>query len=191
MRCGTMVKIARLPRNRYLLSSRKGPHIRFVSCALSSQQIQWNPGSSTRKQPLSRNRTGEPINSAWIMVSTLHCLLWMIVGELTLSYLTICIIRVTLNSTEFDTIWLSRVCAKTTCLNLMRPFANESRLTRVENDAPYNLKQFHVLTPKNWSESCAKKQMSVKRSTALLWFRIILWDIEKCSSFYSFSSILS
>ena len=146
MRCGTMVKIARLPRNRYLLSSRKGPHIRFVSCALSSQQIQWNPGSSTRKQPLSRNRTGEPINSAWIMVSTLHCLLWMIVGELTLSYLTICIIRVTLNSTEFDTIWLSRVCAKTTCLNLMRPFAHESPLTRVENDAPYNLKQFHVLT---------------------------------------------
>ena len=52
--------------------------------------------------------------------------------------ITIFIIRVTLN-TEFDTIWLSRVCAKTTCLNLMRPFAHESPLTRVENDAPYNL----------------------------------------------------
>ena len=52
--------------------------------------------------------------------------------------LTIYIIRLTLN-TEFDTIWLSRVCAKTTCLNLMRPFAHESPLTRVENDAPYNL----------------------------------------------------
>ena len=52
--------------------------------------------------------------------------------------LTIYIIRVTLN-TEFDTIWLSRVCAKTTCLNLMRPFAHESPLTRVENDAPYTL----------------------------------------------------
>ena len=52
--------------------------------------------------------------------------------------LTIYIIRVTLN-TEFDTIWLSRVCAKTTCLNLMRPFAPESPLTRDENDDPYIL----------------------------------------------------
>ena len=54
------------------------------------------------------------------------------------SYLTIYIIRVTL-ITEFDTIWLSRVFAKTTCLNLMISFAHESPLTRVENDAPYNL----------------------------------------------------
>ena len=45
---------------------------------------------------------------------------------------------VTLN-TEFDTIWLSRVCAKTSCLNLMTPFAHERPLTRVENDTPYNL----------------------------------------------------
>ena len=54
-----------------------------------------------------------------------------------LADLTIYIIRMTL-STKFDTIWLSRVYAKTTCLNLMRPFAHESPLTRVENDAPYN-----------------------------------------------------
>ena len=48
------------------------------------------------------------------------------------------IIRVTLN-TEFDTIWLSRVCAKITGLNLMKPFAHESPLTRDENNAPYNI----------------------------------------------------
>ena len=53
-------------------------------------------------------------------------------------HLTIYIIRLTLN-TEFDTIWLFRVCAKTTCSNFMKPFAHESPLTRVENDAPYNL----------------------------------------------------
>ena len=49
--------------------------------------------------------------------------------------LTIYIIRVTL-STKSDTICLSRVCAKTTCLNLMKPFAHESPLIRVKNDAP-------------------------------------------------------
>ena len=53
-------------------------------------------------------------------------------------HLTIYIIRVTLD-TEFDTLWLSRVCAKTTCLNLMKPFAHESSLTSIVNDAPYNL----------------------------------------------------
>ena len=42
-------------------------------------------------------------------------------------------------NTQFNTLWLFRVCAKTTCLNLMKPFAHKSPLTRVENDAPYNL----------------------------------------------------
>ena len=59
------------------------------------------------------------------------------------------IIHVTLN-TKFDTIWLSRVCAKTTCLNLMRPFAHESSLTRVENDAPYNLTDPCFDPPQSW-----------------------------------------
>ena len=42
-------------------------------------------------------------------------------------------------NTGFDTIWSSRVCAKATCWNLMKPFAHESPLTRVENEAPYNM----------------------------------------------------
>ena len=48
------------------------------------------------------------------------------------------IIRVTLN-TELDTLWLCRVCAKSTFLNLMKPFAHESPLTCSENDATCSL----------------------------------------------------
>ena len=53
------------------------------------------------------------------------------------------IIRVTLN-TELDTLWLFGVCAKTTCLNLMKPFAHESPLTCGENDTTYIMKVPHL-----------------------------------------------
>ena len=54
------------------------------------------------------------------------------------SNLTIYIISVTLN-TKLDTLWLCRVCAKTTSLNLVKPFAYEILLTSGENDATYSL----------------------------------------------------
>ena len=39
---------------------------------------------------------------------------------------------------RLTTLWLSRVCAKTTCLNLMKPFAHISALTCGENNATYS-----------------------------------------------------
>ena len=93
-------------------------------------------------------------------------------------------------NTQFDTLWLFGVFSETTCLNLMKPFAHESPLTCGENDATYSLIVPH-LDPEKLSWKVCKETDVGKKKYSFAAIPHNFMGHKKCSSIFSFSSILS